>query len=260
MQLWRRAESARVAEERTLGVLACEVEACTEMTEWWEVAARERKKPIGYHQSTTARGQEPRRQARGSAMRISKRAAALLIAVITALALSACEGAPDVLDADEPQAQQTTFNIRTHPGQGTTPGGAIWSVSLDEFTDERQSLVGSPTESSSSLYEPRLVLGCGWNGTVLLAFFQDLPVSDINDGWSTTIRWDSLTPQTTRLNENDNDQTAFLASPTRYRRYVTNHDTLRVRFVGYFDTVTATIDVSAMRNAPTWPNILACGN
>ena len=198
-------------------------------------------------------------------MRISKGAAALLISIIAVLGLSACGGGgagppPDVSDADEPQAQQTTFNIRTLPGQGTTPGGAIWSVSLDDFTDERQSLVGSPTESSSSLYEPRLVLGCGWNGTVLLAFFQDLPVSDINDGWSATIRWDSLAPRTTRLNENDNDQTAFLANPTLYRRYVINHDTLRVRFVGYFDTVIATIDVSAMRDAPTWPNILACGN
>ena len=65
MQLWRRAESARVAEERTLGVLVCEVEACAGMTEWWEVAVGERKKPIGYHQSTTTRGQDPRHQAGG---------------------------------------------------------------------------------------------------------------------------------------------------------------------------------------------------
>lgn len=118
----------------------------------------------------------------------------------------------------------------------------------------------SPTESNDWVSEPILVFRCSRNGTKFQAWFSDLPVSDINDGWSTMIRWDSLDPRTTRLNENDDDQTAFLSNPTLYRRNVTNHDTLRVRFVGYFDTVTATLDVSAMRNAPTWPNILACGN
>lgn len=209
-------------------------------------------------------------------MRISKRAAALLIAVITALALSACEGAPEVPDADEPQAQEALVvldepaaeqnepqaapsRIRTTVGEGVTPDGALWSVALDDFTGERLAFVVSPTESSSSFYEPRLVFGCERDGTVLLAWFQGLPVSDVNGGWSTTIRWDSLDPRTLRLSEN-NDQTAFLASTALYRRNVTNHDMLRVRFVGYSDTVTATLDVSAMRNSPTWPNILACGN
>lgn len=152
-----------------------------------------------------------------------------------------------------------TLNIRTQIGQGVTPGGAVWDVSLDDFTDERLASVVSPTESSSSIYEPLLGFSCLENGTVLLAGFIGLPVSDINDRYTVTIRWDSLAAQTMTLSENAN-RGHFLDNPTVYRRNVANHDMLRVRFVGYSTSVTATIDLSAIREAPTWPNILACGN
>ena len=86
-------------------------------------------------------------------------------------------------------------------------------------------------------------------------------MSDINDRWTVTIRWGSLTAQTVSLYENSVSGDAhFLSNPEQYRRNVANHDMLRVRFVGYSTTVTATIDVSAIRDAPIWPNILACGN
>ena len=152
-----------------------------------------------------------------------------------------------------------TLNIRTQIGEGVTPGGAVWDVSLDDFTDERLVYVISPTESSSSIYEPRLWFRCSENGTVLHAGFFDLPVSDINDRYTATIRWDSLTAQTDRLRERG-DRMHIFNNPTAYRRNVANHDMLRVRFAGYSTTVTATIDVSAIRDAPIWPNILACGN
>ena len=168
-------------------------------------------------------------------------------------------GAGDLTEEPTTSARPRTPAIRTQVGEGVTPVGAVWSVQLDDFTDERQSLVGSPTESSSSLYEPRLVLGCGKNGTVLLAFFHDLPVSDINDRYTVTIRWDSLAARTFSTYEHGN-RAYLVDNPALYRRNVINHDMLRVRFKGYSDSVTATIDVSAMRNAPTWPNILACGN
>ena len=166
-----------------------------------------------------------------------------------------------VAGAGGPTASVTpqTLNIRTQIGEGVTPGGAVWDVSLDDFTDERLVYVISPTESSSSIYEPRLWFRCSENGTVLHAGFFDLPVSDINDRYTATIRWDSLTAQTDRLRERG-DRMHIFNNPTAYRRNVANHDMLRVRFVGYSTTVTATLDVSAMRDAPTWPNILACGN
>ena len=152
-----------------------------------------------------------------------------------------------------------TLNIRTQVGQGFTPSGAVWDVRLDDFTDERLASVVSPTESSSSIYEPHLGFSCLENGTVLRAGFIGLPVSDINDRYTVTIRWDSLAAQTMTLSENVN-RGHFLDNPTVYRRNVANHDMLRVRFVGYSTSVTATIDLSAIREAPTWPNILACGN
>lgn len=166
---------------------------------------------------------------------------------------------PTASTDSQPPAEPQRSGIRTQVGRGATPNGAIWAVWLDEFTDERGVLVVSPTDSNSSIYEPVLVFRCSGNGTTLEAWFSDLPVSDTNDRYTVTIRWDSFTPQTKSLYENS-DQAHFLDSPDLYRRNVTNHDTLRVRFTGYSDTVTATIDVSAMRDAPTWPNILACGN
>ena len=152
--------------------------------------------------------------------------------------------------------------IRTQVGAGVTPGGALWGVWLDDFTDERKSMVIiSPTEGNSSLYEPLLAFRCSGNGTKLEAWFSDLPTSDINDRWATTIRWDTLAAQAVSLYENSVSGNAhFLSNPEQYRRNVANHNMLRVRFVGYSTIVTATIDVSAMREAPAWPNILACGN
>ena len=158
-----------------------------------------------------------------------------------------------------PQSQPPALDIRTQVGRGVTSGGAIWMVFFDDFTDDRRAIVASPTESNSSIYKPHLVFGCAENGTILLAWFQDLPVSDINDRYTVTTRWDSLAAHTASLFENG-DQVHYLDNPTTYRRNVINHDMLRVRFVGYSTSVTATLDVSAMRDAPTWPNILACGN
>lgn len=152
-----------------------------------------------------------------------------------------------------------TLNIRTQVGQGVTPGGALWRVWLDDFTDERKAAVASPTESTSSIYEPRLLLRCSGNGTTLEVWFSDLPVSDINDRYTATIRWDSLTARTFSAHEHG-DRLHGVDNPALYRRNVANHDMLRVRFKGYSTAVTTTIDVSTMREAPTWPNILACGN
>lgn len=168
---------------------------------------------------------------------------------------------PTVSTDSQPPAEPQRSDIRTQVGRGATPNGAIWAVWLDEFTDERGALVVSPTDSDSSIYEPALVFRCSENGTKLEAWFNDLPVSDINDRYAATIRWDSFTAQTTSLYENATEGYGhFVDNPQRYRSNVTNHDMLRVRFTGYSDTVTATIDVSAIRGAPTWPNILACGN
>ena len=168
-------------------------------------------------------------------------------------------GAGDLTEEPTTSARPRTPAIRTQVGEGVTPVGAVWSVQLDDFTDERLAFVASPTESSSSIYEPRLTFGCGKNGTVLLAMLVDLPVSDINDRYTVTIRWDSLAARTFSTYEHGN-RAYLVDNPALYRRNVINHDMLRVRFKGYSDSVTATIDVSAMRNAPTWPNILACGN
>ena len=166
-----------------------------------------------------------------------------------------------VAGAGGPTASITpqALNIRTQVGQGVTPGGAYWQVWLDDFTDERRAAVASPTESNSSIYEPRLILRCSGNGATLEVWFTDLPVSDTFDSYNATIRWDSLTAQTFSALEHG-DRLHGVDNPTVYRRNVANHDMLRVRFVGYSTSVTATIDVSAIREAPTWPNILACGN
>ena len=162
---------------------------------------------------------------------------------------------------EEPTTSTTSqsLSIRTQAGQGITPGGAFWDVRFDDFTDERQAAVIAPTESDSSIYEPRLAFLCSGNGTKFEAWFADLPVSDVNSRYTATIRWDSTTPQTATVREYGNRQHA-IDNPEQYRINVTNHDTLRVRFTGFVDTVTATLDVSAMRDAPTWPNILACGS
>ena len=168
-------------------------------------------------------------------------------------------GTGDLTEESTTSARPRTPAIRTQVGQGVTPGGAIWDVELDDFTDERLVYVFSPTESSSSIYEPRLWFRCSENGNVLHAGFFDLPVSDINDRYTATIRWDSLTAQTDSLREHG-DQVHIFNNPTVYRRNVATHDMLRVRFKGYSTVVTTTIDVSAIREAPTWPNILACGN
>ena len=165
---------------------------------------------------------------------------------------------------DEPQAQQARpLDIRTQPGQGTTPDGAFWVVWLDDFTDERGAGVAAPAEGSDWPYEPQLFFRCSKDGTVLEVFFSDLPVSDINDSYSITLRWDAENPVTRYWAENG-DRSVFLSRAVA-RRYVheveeQRRSTLRVRFEGYSNSVTTTFDVAELRHAPTWPNILACGN
>ena len=157
-----------------------------------------------------------------------------------------------------PQAETSPAGIRTQVGDGVTPGGALWSVSLDDFTDDRLVFVASPSDSNSSIYTPKVVLYCRDNGTRLFALLSGLPVSDIRDRYSATVRWDHYTAQDTSWSESSSG--VALLPAQLYRSNITNHDTLRIRVRGYSTTVTATLDVAEMRKAPTWPNILACGS
>ena len=77
----------------------------------------------------------------------------------TPMTVSAEDGS-DLTEGPPPPATSQAPAIRTQAGPAITPGGAIWGVSFDDFTDERIALLISPTESNSSIYEPRLAFRC----------------------------------------------------------------------------------------------------
>ena len=166
--------------------------------------------------------------------------------------------ASDEMTELQPTAPPTGGAIHTTAGAGKTPSGADWIVAFDDFDDSRQAGVFPPSSGNSSIYEATFLLACYNNGTQLLGSFANLPPSDLDDGYTITFRWDSAPATTVWVADSGTRQ--VLVDARLFRTRALSHDTLRVRIVGYSTTITVTYNIAAMREAPTWANILACGS
>ena len=172
--------------------------------------------------------------------------------------------------------------IHTVAERGVTEDGVHWRVWYPE-TGERWAwiatraesvLVEMPSESYYADYGTVFAFGCMNNGESLVSLFEDLPFPDLPDQYTFTVWWDSSLAQTLEvdrfsLGEADSRLIEKEGAGQFYRAFVdaepwrdgvANHDALRVRIEGFGQTITASFDVPAMRGAPTWPNILACGS
>ena len=172
-----------------------------------------------------------------------------------AVSVASDEAEDGALEASPPAA--TVGAVRTTVGDGITDSGALWSVWRDDFTDELRAAVWASSTSSSRLYDGSFILRCS-GGDVLEGYFVDLPYAGYDDPYYVTVRWGSNTPWSGQW-DGSGDEAAFVPNADLYRQNVNRYDTLRVRFTGYSTTITVTYDVAAMRDAPAWPNIVACG-
>ncbi len=171
----------------------------------------------------------------------------------------AADTAPDTPQTnDEPTNNDVPQHLfpRTTEGNGFTDSGAFWAVWFDDFDDSRVAAVTAASVSDNDYYDGDFHLYCSQNGATLLAIFGDLPISNLDDQYSVTVRWGNNPAWSGRW---DDVSESVSVNAEEYRRKVQRHDTLRVRFTGYSTTITVTYDVAAMRDAPTWPNIVACG-
>ena len=130
---------------------------------------------------------------------------------------------------------------------------------FDDFTDERAAIIAL---AGNILGYPNayLYLRCTGNGETLDVFFTNLPVSDINEGYNSLLRWGTTTAEERRLADNTiTGNGHFVTAPKHWRYLITQHDTLRIRFTGFRQTIITNYDLRAIRSAPTWANIEACG-
>ena len=166
---------------------------------------------------------------------------------------------PLTVEAAEPEAPEVRQPAGLQsPGEGLLGGNdeLYWRVGADDFTDVRESSALLVGDSDSIVYEPTLVIHC--EGGELLTRIGNLPISDIDDIYTVTMRWGS-TPATTRTHsEIGNEVIALNATLTIAN--VTRYSTLRARFVGYSQTVVATFNVGLLRQAPNWRELATCGN
>ena len=153
---------------------------------------------------------------------------------------------------------QPSTGIITEQSRGTTDAGVIWAVHFDDFTDERAAIIAL---AGNILGYPNayLYLRCTGNGETLDVFFTNLPVSDINEGYNSLLRWGTTTAEERRLADNTiTGNGHFVTAPKHWRYLITQHDTLRIRFTGFRQTIITNYDLRAIRSAPTWANIEAC--
>ena len=171
---------------------------------------------------------------------------------------SEMEDTAPTTSADTPQSARS---IRTTAGEGVTDGGAHWLVWFDEFDDSRRSYVSLSARENNSLYNLGLALRCSENGTRLDGWLFNAPISDINDQYTVTTRFDSKPATTLTLRQFSGSGDDVWINAQTYRQEIERGaDKLAVRVVGYSRTVTVTFNLSTMREASTWPNIVACGN
>ena len=167
----------------------------------------------------------------------------------TSLTVSVAERAPT------PPEIRSPANLQP-PGEGWIQDGvAGWFVGSDDFTDARESSALVFGDSSSIVYKPTLVIHC--EEGQLLTRFGDLPVSDINDNYTVTMRWGSMPATTHTFSEVGNAVIELDAASTIGN--ITRHSTLVARFIGYSQTVVATFNVGLFRQAPNWREIATCG-